>query len=97
MSNYGSPYAIKADVPLSQRSDYSSPNASRAQLTKALDHALLDPNSKYSINYGHRKTEGEIEHGKDLLESQTRVILLACEVERLTTLTEMVSVGWVNR
>ncbi len=86
MSNYNSPYASKLPEPLSHRSDYQSPGSNRIQLNKALDSAYLDPNSKYSINYGHRKTEGEIDHGSNLLESQTRVILLACEVERLTTL-----------
>jgi len=51
-----------------------------------LDSPQIDPRSRYSITYVPNMSEHQIDTGKNLMEAQFKVILLACEVERLSTL-----------
>lgn len=46
----------------------------------------MDARARYSISYVPRLSEHNIETGKTLLEAQFKVILLSCEVERLSTI-----------
>mmetsp|Transcript_20285 Transcript_20285/g.17509 ORF Transcript_20285/g.17509 Transcript_20285/m.17509 type:complete len:129 (-) Transcript_20285:1560-1946(-) len=49
-----------------------------------LDSPQLDPKSQYSISYVPRKSEHSIDPGNNLGEAQFKIVLLACEVERLS-------------
>ncbi len=50
------------------------------------DNPQIHPRARYSISYVPRMSEHHIETGRTLMQSQFKVILLACEVERLSTL-----------
>lgn len=51
-----------------------------------METAVIDPRNRFSISYVPRMSEHPIETGRTTAEAQFKVILLACEVERLAAL-----------